>query len=241
MKLIIGIYDRSLSHQLAVALAGKKITSIEAEAVEEIPALLSRHERAMLVCEETNPQFYEQLKKRVPHTDIFLLYHPTLSTEDLQNLKNFGIKGLIPYSENAESIVETIIKYLSLLAHSIRQSEKSILSSQDKDRKNVGIHLPKTNIWGYGHLLGFNSSKVVLTIEDRQIQHALHVERQTDNLLLYLKGLNVRMYADLIYNKKDMFVFRYRNMAREDAYRLAYYIHYCRQEQEKHNFKPLEV
>jgi len=230
MKLIIGVYDREVSHNLAIVLSSKKIAPIEAESMEEIPALLERHPDAMLLCEETSIDFYLKLQKKSPTTDIYLMYHPSLSTTELLKLKSFSIKSLIPYSENANEIIEVIIKQLSMLASSIKKNDQSFIIPNQTEHKDVAMHLGKAKKWVYGQLQGFNSSKVAVTIDDVDIQHALIDESESDNLMMYLQGLNIRMYADLIYNKQNTFVFRYRKMNQDDAQRLAYFIYYCQQQ-----------
>lgn len=200
--------------------------------MEEIPALLERHHGAMLLCEETSLEFYTNLKQKIPHVDIYLMYHPTLSTAELLKLKNFSIKSLIPYSENAHEIIEVIIKQLSMLAASIKKEDQSIIIPNHTEHKDVAMHLGKTKKWAYGELQGFNSSKVVVMVQNTDIQHALVEEHESDNLMMYLRGLNVRMYVDLVYNNQATFVFRYRKMSQDDAHRLAYFINYCQKQPE---------
>lgn len=235
MKLIIAVYDREVSHNLAVILSSKKIIPIEAEASEEIPALLEIHRDAMLLCEETSIDFYQNLYDKNLLTDTFLLYHPNLSTTDLLKLRKFGLKSLIPYTEDAHTIIELIIKQLSLLASSLKKNDASVLAPQintnnnivNKNSNNVAIHLINSKRWTYGKLLGLNSSKVSVSINNKDIIQDLLKDKASDNILMYLQGLNIRVFADLVNINENNFVFRYRQMAKDDAQRLAYFINYC--------------
>lgn len=227
MKLIIGVYDRELSHNLSVILSSKKITPIEAEAIEEIPALLELHPGAMLLCEEVSLEFYQLLRKKNIQTDIFLLYHPLLSSIELLKLRNNGIKALIPYSNDSHTIIEVIIKQLSLLASTLQKNDKSFIIPNKKQHKNVAIYLSNSQKWIASELVGFNSSKVSIKIDQFDIINAILKEYNSDTILMYLQGLNIKVYADLINHKENTFIFRYRNMSKDDAHRLAYYINYC--------------
>ncbi len=235
MKLIIAVYDREVSHNLAVILSSKKIVPIEAEASEEIPSLLEIHRDAMLLCEETSIDFYQNLYDKNLLRDTFLLYHPNLSTTDLLKLRKFGLKSLIPYTEDAHTIIELIIKQLSLLASSLKKNDTSIMTPQintnndiiSKNPNNVAIHLINSKRWTYGKLLGLNSSKVSVSINNRDVIQDLLQDKASDNILMYLQGLNIRVFADLVNINENNFVFRYRQMAKDDAQRLAYFINYC--------------
>ena len=239
MKLIIAVYDREVSHNLAVILSSKKIIPIEAEASEEIPALLEIHKDAMLLCEETSIDFYQNLYDKNLLTDTFLLYHPNLSTTDLLKLRKFGLKSLIPYTEDAHNIIELIIKQLSLLASSLKKNDASIMAPQinknnnntttttSKNPNNVAIHLVNSKRWTYGKLLGLNSSKVSVSITNRDVIQDILKDKSSDNILMYLQGLNIRVFADLVNINENNFVFRYRQMAKDDAQRLAYFINHC--------------
>ena len=236
MKLIIAVYDREVSHNLAVILSSKKIIPIEAEASEEIPALLEIHKDAMLLCEETSIDFYQNLYDKNLLTDTFLLYHSSLSTTDLLKLRKFGLKSLIPYTEDAHNIIELIIKQLSLLASSLKKNDASIMAPQinkntttttSKNPNNVAIHLVNSKRWTYGKLLGLNSSKVSVSITNRDVIQDILKDKSSDNILMYLQGLNIRVFADLVNINENNFVFRYRQMAKDDAQRLAYFINHC--------------
>lgn len=236
MKLIIGVYDREVSHNLSIILASKNVMPIEVESMEEIPALLELHPGAMLLSEEISVSFYQQLKQKKLAPDIFLLFHPTLSSEELLKLRQYGLKALIPYTEDATAIIEIIIRQLSMLISSEKAnaiSKMQEMMQPDKELFNrVAIHLIRSKKWVYGTLLGFNSSKVSVSLSNQDVLKDLISERESDNLLMYLQGMNIRVFADLIYQNKDNYVFRYRKMTQESAKRLAYYIHYCQTHQE---------
>ncbi len=241
MKLIIGVYDREVSHNLAVILSSKKIIPIEAEASEEIPSLLEIHRGAMLLCEETSIDFYQNLYDKNLLTDTFLLYHPNLSTTDLLKLRKFGLKSLIPYTEDANTIIDLIAKQLSLLASSLKKNDASIMTPNinivdqkiktnnigSKNPNNVAIHLVNSKRWTYGKLLGLNSSKVSVSIHNKDVIQDLLQDKASDNILMYLQGLNIRVFADLVNINDNNFVFRYRQMSKDDAQRLAYFINHC--------------
>ncbi|MGL4367309.1 MAG: hypothetical protein ACRCTQ_03385 [Brevinemataceae bacterium] len=235
MKLVIGVYDRILSHNLSIILSGKKIAPIEAEAMEEIPALLERHPGAMLLCEETDAAFYERLYQKNNNMDIYLLVHPSLSATSLLQLKKFGIKAVIPYSEDPNEIIEVIIQQLSILASEMKKDDQSLVALSNKEHRDTAVHLPISKKWAYGELQGFNSSKVAVTFSDPDICSRILEEHGNNEFLMYLKGLNIRMYTDFMYTQNNIFVFRYRKMSSSDANRLAYYIHYCRQQAEAEN------
>lgn len=225
MKIIIGVYDRELSHNLAILLSSKNFSPIEAESFEEIPALLERHSGAFLITEEINLSFYQQIKQRVPKTEIFFLFHQTMSTRELLKFQHFGIKAVIPYSENAMKIVDVISDNLSLKKTSIKAEDISLIMTSQAEHKNAAMHMSKSKKWIYGDLQGFNNSKVAIHINDKNLQELLL--ENAEEILMYLQGMNIRMYVDLVFNKKNIFVFRYRKMSQSDAERLAYYIHYC--------------
>lgn len=227
MKLIIGLYDREVSHNLAVVLSSKKIVPIEAESMEEIPALLKLHPGSMLLCEETSIAFYQNLQQKNISSDIFLLYHPKLDTVELLKLRQFGIKSLIPYTEDPNIIIDAIIKQLSMLAQHLKKDDKSILKPENYQNSKVAVHIANTKIWAYGNLLGLNSSKVSVSLDNMDFIQQIIDTKASDNILMYLQGLNIRVYADLVYVDNKNLVFRYRQMTKEDAHRLAYFINYC--------------
>ncbi|MGL4677290.1 MAG: hypothetical protein ACRCWI_06450 [Brevinema sp.] len=228
MKIIIGVYDRELSHNLAVILSSKKIIPIEAESMEEIPSLLELHQNVMLLCEETSLEFYQQLQQQNLLTDTFLLYHPSLETKELLKLRQFGlIKSLIPYGEDAETIIETIVKQLSMLAHYLKKEDKSTLIPKDYSTSHVAAYIVNSKQWAYGTLLGLNSSKVSITLDNPDFIPDILDSKTSDSILMYLQGLNIRVFADLVYTDHNHLVFRYRKMSKEDAKRLAYFINYC--------------
>lgn len=227
MKIIIGIFDRQVSCRLAVVLSGRKIVPIEAESIEEIPALLSRHRGAVLLTEEINPNFYHSLKERSPETEIFLLAHRTLTAEQINSLRFCGLRGLIPYTENETIIADTLLKYLSLLADTIKKEEKNHPPVHTLS-KDVGVYLPSTQAWVYGSLVGFNSSKVAVSFDTPDLQYTLH-HKKDNKILVYLQGLKIKAQAETVYGKQNLFVFRYCYMSAEDQEKLSYYLHYCNQ------------
>ncbi|MGL5955751.1 MAG: hypothetical protein ACRC0X_04000 [Brevinema sp.] len=228
MKLIIGVYDRELSHHLAVILSSKKIIPIEAESMEEIPSLLELHQNAMLLCEETSFEFYQQLQQKKRLIDVFLLYHPSLETLELLQLRQFGfIKSVIPYTEDAYTIIESIVKQLSMLAHDLKTEDKSTLMPKPHVTSQVAVHMINTKQWAYGTLLGLNSSKVSIKLDNSDFVQDILDSKISDNILMYLQGLNIRVFADLVYTDHQHLVFRYRKMSKDDAQRLAYFINYC--------------
>ncbi len=219
MKIIIGVYDREVSHNLAVILSSKKIIPIEAESMEEVPSLLDLHPDAMLICEETSLSFYQNLRKK--NLDVFLLFHPNLETIALLKLRQFGIKSLIPYSEDATTIIESIIKHLSLLANQLKKDDKSLIVPNKISNKKVTVRALNSKTWIQGTLLGVNSSKVSIALDKN-----VDIDYNSD-ILMYLQGLNIRVIADLVHFENNNYVFRYRKMPKDDALRLAYFINYC--------------
>ncbi|MGL4388949.1 MAG: hypothetical protein ACRCTJ_06120 [Brevinema sp.] len=230
MKVIIGVYDRELSKQLAVILSNKKIFPIEAESFEEIPALLERHPMAMVLTEETSVLFYQKIKSISPKSNIFFLYHPSFSTTELLKLQSFNIRSVIPYSENAEKLVEKILHSLSMNAETMKSlqdtTDNGVRGSQVTTLDDVAIYLPQNKKWVYASLEGFNTSKIAIRLID-QLTQGILLENTEGNFLIYLQSMNIRLYADFIYNKDNIFIFRYRKMSPADAERLSYYIHYC--------------
>ncbi len=221
MKIIIGVYDREVSHNLAIILSSKKIIPIEAESMEEIPSLLDIHPDAMLICEETSLAFYQNLRKK--DLNVFLLFHPNLNATELLKLRQFGIKLLIPYTENATTIIESITNQLSMLANQLKKDDKTLITPSQHSNTHVAIRVLDTKSRVYGTLLGVNSSKVSVSIEEK-----FSSEITTDsNIVMHLQGLNIKVMADLVYTNNNNYVFRYRKMPKEDAMRLAYFINYC--------------
>ncbi len=227
MKLIIGVYDRELSHNLSILLSSKKIIPIEAESMEEISALLRLHPEAMLLCEEFSSEFYDSLNKDNIFPDTYLLFHPTLSSSDLMKLRNKGIRALIPYTENAYDIIDIIIKQLSTLASVVKQNDKNFIAPSKQGQKDVYIHLTGSSHWIHGELLGFNSYKVSIKISNPNFGYTLLETKESDSVLMHMQGLNIKVHADLVHNEKNIFIFRYRKMDKDNTQRLAYYINYC--------------
>ncbi|MGL4562782.1 MAG: hypothetical protein ACRCVW_02895 [Brevinema sp.] len=234
MKIIIGVYDRELSHNLAIILSSKKFFPIEAESFEEIPALLQRHKDAMLLTEDINVEFYQKIQVHSPKTKIFFLFHLSFSTTELLKLQNFGIQAVFPYSEDATKIVEMIIHNLSVDKETIKsiqyqQNDTVTPNNHHKNIDDVAIHMSNTKRWIYATLEGFNSSKIAIRVTDQLSQMEL-IEEIEDNFLMYLQNMNIRLYVDFVYHKENIFIFRYRKMSQMDAERLAFYIHYCQKQ-----------
>ncbi|MGL5721282.1 MAG: hypothetical protein ACRCY4_02620 [Brevinema sp.] len=225
MKIIIGVFDRQLSCKLAIVFSEKKILPIEAESIEEIPALLSRHEGAILLTEELSPDFHRSIKEKNPNTETFLLYHSSLSVEEISQLRFCGLRGLVPYSDNVHSAVEILMRYLSMLAGKIKTEEKACLPI-DKNQSDAAIYLPPSKIWLYGHLEGFNGSKVAVKFSPEDLPHIEACAKH--KILLYMQGLKIKAEAEILQVRNGVSVFRYCQMSTEDREKLIYYINYCR-------------
>ncbi len=139
--------------------------------------------------------------------------------------------SVIPYSEDANAIIESIINQLSALASKIKKDDKSTIIPK-KNNNQVAVHILNTKRWAYGTLQGLNSSKVSVSIDDKEFIRDIVERGASDNILMYLQGLNVRVYADLVYCEDNSLVFRYRKMTKDDAQRLAYFINYCQKNPE---------
>ncbi|MGL5253646.1 MAG: hypothetical protein ACRC9L_01290 [Brevinema sp.] len=225
MKIIIGVFDRQLSCKLSIVFSEKKILPIEAESIEEIPALLSRHEGAILLTEEISPDFHRTIKENHPNTETFLLYHSSLSVEQVSKLRFCGLRGLVPYSDDVHAAVEILMRYLSMLSGKMKLEEKTCLPA-DKTQSDAAIYLPPSKIWLYGHLEGFNGSKVAVTFPAADLPHIEACAKH--KILLYMHGLKIKAEAEILYVKNGVCVFRYCQMSAEDREKLMYYINYCR-------------
>ncbi|MGL4393931.1 MAG: hypothetical protein ACRCS8_01750 [Brevinema sp.] len=230
MKIIIAVYDRELSKQLAVLLSNKKFFTIEAESFEEVPALLQRHASAMIISEETSVLFYQKIKEISPDSEIFFLSYPSFSTSQLFTLQSYNIRSVISYTENAYELVEKILQSLSMNSESRQnfieqKNDPRIYGASENTSENVAIYLNNDKKWIYGTLEGFNTSKVAVLLDDPAKQEALLENNAC--FLIYLQSMNIRFYADFIFHKENISIFRYRKMSTGDAERLSYYIHYC--------------
>jgi hypothetical protein len=227
MKMLINTFSTIVTNDLGIELIPMGIESIATISVNDTLSMLKGDEKiSILLTENFEFSFLEQVKGINTKIHIFLIANQGLKPAELKNISKIGISAIINLHENISIMCEEILK--GIIRNNIHSSEKRVhMRVQPKDVEEVkaAIYIKNLKRFVRGNVLDISAGGVAIKLMDSIEASILQQKTVYDPLLIALKGMEIKTISTLVARRDTVAGFKFENVESRDMKKIASYIH----------------